>query len=114
MVRQIAEVLVAWIVLIIAGLLEICWAVGMKYSENFSRPRWSVFTVAAMIGSMAMLWWAVGRLPLGTAYAVWTGIGAAGTAILGMYLFNESTSTARLICIAMVICGVIGLRVVHA
>lgn len=102
----------AWIALFIAGLLEVCWAVGMKYSRNFSHLRWSIFTIVAMIGSMALLWWAVNRLPLGTAYAVWTGIGAAGTAILGIYLFGESASLPRLVCLAMVIAGVMGLKLV--
>ena len=102
----------AWIALFIAGLLEVSWAVGMKYSRKFSHLRWSIFTILAMIGSMALLWWAVNRLPLGTAYAVWTGIGAAGTAILGIYLFGESASVPRLACLAMVIAGVVGLKLV--
>ncbi len=100
----------AWIVLVIAGLLEVSWAVGMKLSDNFTRLGWSIFTVVTLLASMGMLWWAVNRLPLGTAYAVWTGIGAVGTAIIGILLFSESVSIPRLFCLGMVVAGVIGLR----
>lgn len=103
----------AWVVLIIAGLFEIGWAVGMKYSAGFTRLWPSVWTVVAMILSVGLLYWAVQRLPLGTAYAVWTGIGAAGTALLGIWLFQESTSLLRLACIMLVVLGVIGLKLTH-
>ena len=97
----------AWLVLVLAGVLEIGWAVGLKQTEGFTRP---LLTVLAMIASLALLALAVRTLPLGTAYAVWTGIGTAGTAILGMWLFGESSSPVRLLCIAMIIGGVLGLK----
>ncbi len=103
----------AWIILIVAGFFEIAWAVGMKYTQGFTRLWPSVFTIFAMVMSVVLLYWAVVRLPLGTAYAVWTGIGAAGTALLGILLFNESTSAARLACVGLVILGVIGLKLTH-
>ncbi|MGB8883009.1 MAG: quaternary ammonium compound efflux SMR transporter SugE, partial [Azonexus sp.] len=85
----------AWLVLLVAGLCEIGWAVGLKYTEGFSRLGPSLATVAAMIVSVVLLGWSLKVLPLGTAYAVWTGIGAVGTAILGMILFGESREVAR-------------------
>lgn len=103
----------AWIVLIIAGLFEIGWAVGMKYSAGLTRLWPTIWTAISMILSVGLLYWAVQRLPLGTAYAVWTGIGAAGTAILGLWLFQESASLLRLLCIMLVILGVIGLKLTH-
>ena len=84
----------AWIILFIAGLCEIGWAVGMKYTDGFSRLWPSVWTVIGMIASVVLLGWSLKTLPLGTAYAVWTGIGAVGTAILGVYLFDESREVA--------------------
>lgn len=103
----------AWLALVVAGLFEVAWAVGMKKSNNFSHPGWIAFTLVTMILSVAFLYWAVQRLPLGTAYAVWTGIGAVGTALLGIYLFNESPALPRLVCIGLVILGVIGLKLTH-
>jgi quaternary ammonium compound-resistance protein SugE len=100
-------------VLIVAGCFEVGWAVGMKYSAGFTRLWPSVWTVVSMVLSVGLLYWAVQRLPLGTAYAVWTGIGAAGTALLGIWLFHESTSPLRLLCILLVLLGVIGLKLTH-
>ena len=99
-----------WIWLCIAGILEIFWAVGMKYSHGFTRLYPSVFTAAAMLASLGFLALAMRSLPLGTAYAVWTGIGTVGTAVVGMVLFGESTATLRLLCLALIACGIIGLK----
>ena len=100
----------AWIILLIAGLFETAWAVALKYSEGFTKPLPSALTLAALGVSMALLGWSVKTLPLGSAYAVWTGVGAIGAAILGMALFHESASPARLICIGLIVAGVIGLK----
>jgi len=100
----------AWGILIIAGLLEVGWAVGLKYAEGFTRLWPTVWTAVALVGSMALLGLAVRSLPLGTAYAVWTGIGTTGTAILGIILFDEPASAFRLTCIALIVAGIIGLR----
>ena len=100
----------AWIILLIAGLFETAWAVALKYSEGFTRPLPSALTLAALGVSMALLGWSVKTLPLGSAYAVWTGIGAIGAAILGIALFHDSASSARLICIGLIVAGVIGLK----
>lgn len=102
----------AWLVLLVAGLCEIGWAVGLKYTDGFSRLWPSVWTVAAMVVSVALLGWSLKTLPVGTAYAVWTGIGAVGTAILGMLLFNESREVARLVCIGLIVAGILGLKLV--
>ena len=102
----------AWFVLLIAGLCEIGWAVGMKYTEGFSRLWPSVWTVSGMIASVLLLGWALKSLPLGTAYAVWTGIGAVGTAILGIYLFDESRDVLRFVCIGLIVAGIVGLKLV--
>ena len=102
----------AWIHLTIAGLLEIGWAIGLKYTEGFSRPAPSLWTVAAMIASFYFLSLALNTLPVGTAYAVWTGIGAVGTAILGIYLFDEPATALRLACIALILSGIVGLKLV--
>lgn len=104
----------AWIVLALAGLLEIGWAVGLKHSEGFTRLWPSVLTVAAMVASVGLLGLALKTLPLGTAYAVWTGIGTVGTAILGMALFGEPAGAARLLCIAAIVGGIAGLKLLHA
>ena len=101
----------AWIYLIIAGLFEIGWAIGLKYTEGFTRLGPSVLTIVAMIISLGLLGLALRTLPLGTAYAVWTGIGTAGTVILGMALLGEPVEPLRLGCIALIVSGVIGLRV---
>ena len=103
---------VAWIVLFVAGLCEIGWAVGLKYTEGFTRPWPSVGTVLAMVVSVVLLGLALKALPLGTAYAVWTGIGAVGTALLGIYLFNEPRDALRLVCIALIVAGIVGLKLV--
>ncbi|MBP2229286.1 quaternary ammonium compound-resistance protein SugE [Azospirillum agricola] len=103
----------AWIVLALAGLLEIGWAIGLKHTEGFTRLWPSVWTAAAMLGSIGLLGVALKTLPLGTAYAVWTGIGTVGTAILGMALFGEPAGAARLLCIAAIIGGIAGLKLLH-
>ena len=102
----------AWSVLLIAGLCEVGWAVGMKYTEGFTRLWPSVWTVLGMVASVALLGWALKVLPLGTAYAIWTGIGAVGTALLGIYLFDEPRDTLRLVCIGLIVAGIIGLKLV--
>ena len=100
----------AWVALVIAGLLEVGWAVGLKYTEGFTRLWPTVATAAALIGSMALLGLAIRTLPLGTAYAVWTGIGTVGTAILGIALFREPASAMRLVCIGLIVAGIVGLK----
>jgi len=106
---------VAWMQLVVAGMLEVVWAVGLKQSGGFAKPWPSVWTLAAMIGSMWLLALAARSLPIGTAYAVWTGIGVVGTAILGMLLFHEPRDAVRLACIGLILAGIIGLRLtVHA
>jgi len=100
----------AWIVLFVAGLFEVCWAIGLKYTDGFSKFWPSVGTIGAMTASVVLLGWAMRSLPVGTAYAVWTGIGAAGTAILGILLFAESAALSRLACIAVIVAGIIGLK----
>ena len=100
----------AWLLILIAGVFEIAWAVGLKYSDGFSRLVPSVLTVAAMAASIICLGIAVKSLPVGTAYAVWTGIGAAGTAVLGMYLFQEPATVLRLGSITLVVAGIVGLK----
>jgi len=100
----------AWLILLLAGLAEIGWAVGLKYTEGFSRLVPSLLTVGAMIVSLALLGLALKSLPLGTAYAVWTGVGTVGTAILGIYLFGESADWLRLGCIGLIVVGIMGLK----
>lgn len=100
----------AWGVLLLAGLLEIGWAIGLKYTDGFTRLWPSVGTGAALIASMVLLGTALRTLPLGTAYAVWTGIGTIGTAILGMVLLGEPASAIRLLCIALIVAGILGLK----
>ena len=102
----------AWIVLLFAGLCEIVWAIGLKYTEGFSRLIPSAWTLAAMAASVVLLAWSLKPLPVGTAYAVWTGIGAVGTAVLGMLLFGESREVARLVCIGLIVAGILGLKLV--
>jgi quaternary ammonium compound-resistance protein SugE len=102
----------AWIVLTLAGLFEIGWAVGLKYSAGFTRLWPTLWTAASMAVSVALLGLAMNSLPLGTAYAVWTGIGTIGTAVLGIVLLGESASALRLACIALIAAGIIGLKLV--
>ncbi|BDT56941.1 multidrug transporter [Massilia varians] len=101
-----------WAILVVAGLFEIGWAIGLKYTEGFSRLWPSVGTLLAMAVSFGLLSHALKTLPVGTAYAVWTGIGAIGTAIIGIVLLGESASPARLLCIAMIGAGIVGLKMV--
>jgi quaternary ammonium compound-resistance protein SugE len=103
-----------WVVLVIAGLFEVGWAIGLKYTEGFTRLWPSVATVAAMVISVVLLGWAMRSLPVGTAYAVWTGIGAVGTVILGIVLFHEPATAARLLCVVMILAGIVGLKLTHA
>jgi quaternary ammonium compound-resistance protein SugE len=100
----------AWVYLILAGLLEVGWALGLKYTDGFTKLTPSLLTVAGMIGSFLMLGQALRVLPIGTAYAIWTGIGAVGTAILGMVIFGESHDVARIICILLIVAGIVGLK----
>ncbi len=101
-----------WVALLIAGLLEVGWAIGAKYTNGFTRLWPSVFTLVALVVSMALLFWAIRHLPVGTAYAVWTGIGAVGTAVLGIVLFGEPATAARLVCLALILAGIVGLKAV--
>jgi quaternary ammonium compound-resistance protein SugE len=102
----------AWIYLTVAGLFEIGWAIGLKYTDGFTRLLPSLWTVASMILSIVLLGLALRTLPVGTAYAVWTGIGAIGTAALGIYLFGEPATVARLLCIGLILSGIVGLKLV--
>jgi quaternary ammonium compound-resistance protein SugE len=102
----------AWGVLFVAGLCEVGWAIGLKYTEGYTRPAPTAITIALMVLSVLLLGWSLKALPVGTAYAVWTGIGAVGTAILGMLLFGESREVLRLACIALIVAGIIGLKLV--
>ncbi len=104
----------AWLVLLLAGVFEIAWAVGLKYTAQFTRPWPTTMTVVAMIASVLLLERATRALPLGTAYAVWTGIGAVGTVVLGIVLFDESASLPRLLCLALIVIGIVGLHVLPA
>jgi len=102
----------AWFYLFVAGLFEIAWAIGLKYTHGFSRLMPSAVTIACMALSLGMLGLALKSLPIGTAYAVWTGIGAVGTAALGIYLFGEPAGVLRLGCISLVVAGILGLKIV--
>ena len=102
----------AWFSLLIAGLFEVGWAIGLKYTDGFSKLWPSVWTIAAMVISLVFLEYALRTLPVGTAYAIWVGIGAVGTAIMGMYLFNESRDIARIVCLLLIVAGVVGLKFV--
>ena len=104
----------AWLYLLVAGLMEVAWAVGLKYTEGFTRLWPSVGTVAALVLSMVLLAASLRSLPLGTAYAVWTGIGAVGTAALGIALFGERADAARISCIALIVLGLVGLKLTSA
>lgn len=101
----------AWVILFIAGLFEVVWAIGLKYTDGFTKLWPSVGTVAAMVASVVLLGWAMRTLPVGTAYAVWTGIGAVGTVALGIVLFQEPATVARLGCVALIVAGIVGLKI---
>ena len=102
----------AWTYLFVAGVLEIVWAVGLKYTEGFTRPVPTVITAVALVASIVFLALALRTIPVGTGYAVWTGIGAVGTAILGIVLFAEPATAARLGCIGLIVAGIVGLKLV--
>jgi len=108
------EKIMHWIVLFLAGLLEVAWAVGLKYTAGFTRLVPSALTLTAMAGSVGLLGLALRHLPLGTAYAVWTGIGTVGTVIYGIMMLNEPASAARLLCIALIVAGILGLKLLSA
>lgn len=101
-----------WLILFVAGCFEVCWAIGLKYSNGFTNPKWAVFTVITLGLSMFLLAHSLKTLPVGTAYAVWTGIGAVGTAILGIFLFNEPRELLRVFCILLIVTGIVGLKFV--
>lgn len=101
-----------WFVLVVAGLFEIAWAIGLKYTDGFTRLWPTAATIAAMVVSLGLLGIAMRTIPVGTAYAVWTGIGTVGAVILGIFLFGESATVPRLICVALILAGVLGLKLV--
>lgn len=101
----------SWFILVIAGLLEVVWAIGLKYTHGFTRITPSIITVVAMLISVVLLSWAMKNLPVGTAYAVWTGIGAVGAAIAGIVLLGESASLARIVSLCLIVAGIIGLKI---
>ncbi|HDT5890394.1 MULTISPECIES: quaternary ammonium compound efflux SMR transporter SugE [Aeromonas] len=100
----------SWLLLLLAGLFEVAWAIGLKYTNGFSRPLPTLLTLSAMGVSVLLLAMAVKQLPLGTAYAVWTGIGAVGTVLMGIWLFNEPATLARVLCLLLIIGGILGLK----
>lgn len=100
----------AWLLLLIAGLLEVGWAIGLKYTEGFTRPIPTVATIAAMVLSVGLLGVAMKSLPVGTAYAVWVGVGAVGTAALGIVLFGELASVGRIVSLGLIVAGIVGLK----
>lgn len=100
----------SWLILLIAGLLEVVWAIGLKYTHGFTRLMPSLITVTAMVASVVLLSWAMKTLPVGTAYAIWTGIGAVGAAVAGIVLLGESASVARILSLCLIIAGIIGLK----
>lgn len=100
----------AWIILLIAGVFEVGWAVGLKFTQGFTKPIPIVLTAISLVLSMGLLGWSVKTLPLGTAYAVWTGVGAVGTAIVGIVLFKEPATAARLVCLGLIVAGILGLK----
>ena len=103
----------SWVILFFAGLFEIGWAIGLKYTEGFTRPVPTVLTIASMIVSLGLLGLALKELPVGTAYAIWTGIGTVGTAFLGVWLLGEPATAIRLACIALIVAGIVGLKLAH-
>ncbi|KAB0681593.1 quaternary ammonium compound efflux SMR transporter SugE [Aeromonas caviae] len=100
----------SWLLLLLAGLFEVAWAIGLKYTDGFSRPLPTLLTLSAMGVSVLLLAMAVKQLPLGTAYAVWTGIGAVGSVLMGIWLFNEPATLARVLCLLLIIVGILGLK----
>jgi len=102
----------AWLILMVAGLAEVGWAVGLKYTQGFTRPMPTALTVIAMVLSLWLLGLAVRTLPLGTAYAIWTGIGTVGTVAIGIMLFGEPASGVRLLCVGLIVSGIVGLKLV--
>ncbi|HDZ8965737.1 quaternary ammonium compound efflux SMR transporter SugE [Aeromonas dhakensis] len=100
----------SWLLLLLAGLFEVAWAIGLKYTDAFSRPLPTLLTLSTMGVSVLLLAMAVKQLPLGTAYAVWTGIGAVGTVLMGIWLFNEPATLARVLCLLLIIGGILGLK----
>ncbi|KNZ33234.1 MAG: molecular chaperone [Methylibium sp. NZG] len=104
----------AWLLLVLAGLFEVGWAIGLKYTEGFTRPLPTAATLAAMAISVGLLGVAMKSLPVGTAYAVWVGVGAVGTAILGIVLFGESASMGRLASLGLIVAGIVGLKLASA
>lgn len=100
----------AWLLLVLAGLFEVGWAIGLKYTDGFTRPWPTVGTVAAMVISLGLLGLAMKTLPVGTAYAVWVGVGAVGTAILGIVLFAEPANAGRLVSLGLIVAGIVGLK----
>lgn len=103
----------AWLLLLIAGILEIAWAIGIKYTEGFTRPLPSIFTIVTATASFFLLAQAVRALPVGTAYAIWGGIGAVGVAVIGVLVFNESMHWTRLLFLSLIITGIVGLKLSH-
>jgi quaternary ammonium compound-resistance protein SugE len=112
MSNQLAERELPWVYLTLAGILEIGWAIGLKYTDGFTRLWPTLGTVASMVLSLLLLGLAVRALPIGTAYAVWTGIGACGTALLGILLLGEPSDLPRLLCLALIVAGIVGLKLV--
>ncbi len=102
----------SWVYLFVAGLFEIAWAIGLKYTHGFTRIGPTVFTIASILISLGLLGLALKTLPVGTAYAIWTGIGSVGTAVLGIYLFGDPATVMRLACIALIVAGIVGLKLV--
>lgn len=100
----------AWLLLVVAGLMEVGWAIGLKYTEGFTRLWPSVFTLAAMVASVVLLGVAMKTLPVGTSYAVWVGVGAVGTAILGIVLFGEPANAGRIVSLGLIVAGIVGLK----
>ena len=100
----------AWVLLLVAGLLEVGWAIGLKYTEGFTKPWPSTFTLVATVGSVVLLGISMKSLPVGTSYAIWVGVGAVGTAILGIVLFGEPANAGRLVSLALIVAGIVGLK----
>ena len=103
----------SWVILFIAGLLEVAWAVGLKYTDGFTKLWPTVGTTVALVGSLVLLGLALKTLPVGTAYAIWVGIGAVGTAVMGMFLFGESADVLKLVSLGLICAGIVGLKLAH-